>query len=223
MYQELGNDKEMGKHEVTKIIMEQLQHHSNTTGTSPPESANATVVKFIRQQDTIGWKHIFFGRIANSMKEITQPGTTEPQTTNTGLRWTKRIIQHIWDTFLQLWANRNNFLYNDQQTTTKTRQKERLVERVKHCFRQQYEVNINDRKKIFYKEEEQIMKEDPRFIKAWLKLSERIIRTNKIEAKNIRRERVLMEQYFKWHPPTQRPKKRRKISGSHQKQDLKPD
>jgi hypothetical protein len=46
---------------------------------------------------------------------------------------------------------------------------------------------------------------------------------NKIEAKNIRRERVLMEQYFKWHPPTQRPKKRRKISGSHQKQDLIPD
>jgi recombinational DNA repair protein (RecF pathway) len=65
------------------------------------------------------------------------------------------------------------------------------------------------------------MQEDARYIKAWLRLSERIIKTNRLESKKNRKEKALMEQYFKWHPPTQGPKKRRKLS--HQKQDLKPD
>jgi hypothetical protein len=67
------------------------------------------------------------------------------------------------------------------------------------------------------------MKKDPRFIKAWLKLSERFIRTNKNEAKHHSQEKGMMEQYFKWHPPNKKSHKRRKLKTLHQKQDIHPD
>jgi hypothetical protein len=222
MYHKLKNDKSMGEHEITTILIGQLQeNHQEPGNTNTAECSNPTVARFVRNQHTIGWKHIFDGRIAKSMTEITVPGTSDPQKANMGQRWTKQLIQCIWDTVLLLWTNRNNILYNDHQKTQNERQRERLEERVIRCYSKQNDKAASDRTKNFYKERELLMQEDARYSKAWLRFSERIIKTNKLESKKNRKEKALMEQYFKWHPPTQRPTKRRKIS--HKKQDLKPD
>jgi hypothetical protein len=221
MYHNLKTDISTGGHEITKIIIGQLQENHQDPGSTNTESSDPKVARFVRNQHTIGWKHIFYGRIAQSMTEITVPGTSDPPKANMGQRWTKQIIQCIWDTVLLLWTNRNNLLYNDHQKTQNERQREHLEERVIRCYSKQNDIAASDRTKKFYKEREQIMQEDACYIKAWLRLSERIIKTNKLKSKKNRKEKALMEQYFKWHPPTQRPKKRRKIS--HKKQDLKPD
>jgi hypothetical protein len=68
-----------------------------------------------------------------------------------------------------------------------------------------------------------LMKEDPRFIQAWLTLGERIVWVHKKEAKKPNRSQFMMEQDVQWHPPphTQRHKPRK--TTRHQKQDLRPD
>jgi hypothetical protein len=67
------------------------------------------------------------------------------------------------------------------------------------------------------------MKEDPRFIQAWLKIGERIIRVHKKEAAKPNKARRMMEQYVKWHPPSQSHKPKPRQNPRHQKQDLQPD
>jgi hypothetical protein len=52
-------------------------------------------------------------------------------------------------------------------------------------------------------------------------MAERIIRVNKKEQKFRRQESVLMENYFKWHPPLKL--KQTHQTKKHQKNDLKPD
>jgi hypothetical protein len=121
---------------------------------------------------------------------------------------------------LQLWNNRNKLLYEESHGTAQERQRERLTQRVERCFKYSERSPIADWTKLFYKEKDDLMMEDPRYIAAWLKLSERIINVNKKEQARQKRERTLMENYFKWHPPTHPKRKtsRKKLN----KHDTKP-
>jgi hypothetical protein len=138
-----------------------------------------------------------------------------------GEKWTRRLIQTIWDTFLQLWQNRNSIIYSDMNGNIMERKRERLIVKVERCFQKMDQLTADDRRKIFTKDKEELMKDHPRFIAAWLKLADRIIRVNEREQANHRQESHLMENYFQWKPPKKATQKRRKIS--HQKNDLKPD
>jgi hypothetical protein len=123
---------------------------------------------------------------------------------------------------LHLWTNRNSILYNDQHKDRQTTQKERLWQKVESCYQYEEKLSITDRQRIFYKDREELRNEDHRFIKAWQKVARRIIRVSKLECAKQYREKTMMEQYFKWHPPPNK-KKQKKSRVRHQKQDLKPD
>jgi hypothetical protein len=66
------------------------------------------------------------------------------------------------------------------------------------------------------------MAENPNYIKAWVRLATRIIRTCKKENKHRTGSHIMMEQYLKWNPPD-KTKKRPRKGKQHLKQDLKPD
>jgi hypothetical protein len=59
-----------------------------------------------------------------------------------------------------------------------------------------------DKEKIFYKDVKVMLQEDTRYIRAWLKLAQRVFSVAKKEQAKPRNERKLMEQYFAWRPPT---------------------
>jgi hypothetical protein len=133
-----------------------------------------------------------------------------------------RIIQNIWETFLQLWTNRNSIIDDDQNKDRQMIQTERLWQQVESCHQHEEKLSITDRQRIFYKDIEELRTEDHQFIKAWLKITRRIIRVSKLEFAKQYREKTMMEQYFKWHPPSNK-NKQKKSRVRHQKQDLKPD
>jgi hypothetical protein len=81
------------------------------------------------------------------------------------------------------------------------------------------QLKTEDRNRIFIKDKHELMKDNPQFIAAWLKLAERIIRVNKRDQANHRQESHL--NYFQWKPSTNATQKQRKVC--HQKNDLKPD
>jgi hypothetical protein len=57
------------------------------------------------------------------------------------------------------------------------------------------------RNKIFHIDKQQhIIQEDPLYIRAWLKIYERIIKTVKQEQAQRNTERIFMDNYFNWQP-----------------------
>jgi hypothetical protein len=58
-----------------------------------------------------------------------------------------------------------------------------------------------DRDKIYTKSQDELMQENPTYIKSWVKLATRIIRTSKKENRKKTGQKLMMEQYFQWHPP----------------------
>jgi hypothetical protein len=61
--------------------------------------------KWIRQQNAIGWRHIAFGRLATALTEMISSILQEQGIESwlvSGEKWTRRLIQTIWDAFLQL-------------------------------------------------------------------------------------------------------------------------
>jgi hypothetical protein len=61
-------------------------------------------------------------------------------------------------------------------------------------------LDTSDREKIFYKDREQMLQEDTRYIKAWLKLAQRAFSVAKKEQAAPSNSRKLMETYFAWQP-----------------------
>lgn len=138
----------------TEIIVEGLLS-SKVNDWAPSESNLADdITRFVKEQTEIGWQHIYYGRFAKSMSNISKDDDDEVKI---GDRWTKRIIITIWTTLLQLWSNQNGIIYNAHTTIMLEQKRERLTARVQECYNQRYTIKINDQAKIFYKDQEQLM------------------------------------------------------------------
>jgi hypothetical protein len=55
-----------------------------------------------------------------------------------------RIIQNIWETFLQLWTNRNSIIDDDQNKDRQMIQTERLWQQVESCHQHEEKLSITD-------------------------------------------------------------------------------
>jgi hypothetical protein len=58
-----------------------------------------------------------------------------------------------------------------------------------------------DQDKVFYREADDLLKEDHRYIKSWLRLTERTLRIAKKETEKNSNSRQMMENFFRWKPP----------------------
>jgi hypothetical protein len=202
----------MGKQITTKWILGKLNNsEDDDQQIQGTEQAKKSANTFYKDQEAIGWQHIYFGRIATILAKIcTNTGQEGNNTEDTcGEKWTKRLIGIIWNTTLQLWQNRNGIIYNTKHENQVECKQEHLAERVERCYRYRDHLKINDREKIFMRDKNQLMMEEPRFIKAWIKIAERIIKVTKSEKNKQSRERTMMETYFQWQPSNPKPRKKR--------------
>jgi hypothetical protein len=213
------------RRELIHAITEGISHGiSDSQWTADYIYDNKKINKWITEQNQIGWSQLINGRLAQSLTQAISDILKNQGTESWYLsaeKWTRRLIQIFWDTMLQLWNNRNKILYDGTQVSTQERQRERLHQRVERCFDFRDRLTAVDRDKLFQLDKEDLMQEDPRHISAWLKLTERIIKVTKKEQARHNRERTLMENYFKWHPPTQA--KKRPSRKKRTKNDIKPD
>jgi hypothetical protein len=64
---------------------------------------------------SIGWHHIIFGRIATSLTTTISLALQEQGIESwfiSGEKWSRRLIQIIWGTFLHHWKSRNSIIYD---------------------------------------------------------------------------------------------------------------
>jgi hypothetical protein len=140
-----------------------------------------------------------------------------------GVRWTKMFHRSIWNTILKLWKNRNDIIYNKNKAETESSIQETLQQCVIKCYDTYNNLPVTDRNLIFDRNIEDILREDKRHIAAWLRIAERIIKTVKRESKAPNKASTLMEQYFSWHQPHTKARKKERKKQSQWKQDLRPD
>jgi hypothetical protein len=194
--------------------------------TPPTLSKDKELNDCVQDQTRIGWQQILFGRISckiTSYIETNLRSKGVEKWKNTGEKWTTRMIQNIWDTLLTLWSHRNNLIFNNQETAKSEVLRQRLRTKVDRYYQYAEKLTVTDRQKLFQKEKEELISEDPRYINAWLKLAARIIRASKREtSKLMYREQTLMEKFFNWNP-VNRPRTRKKTKRKSFKEDLKPD
>jgi hypothetical protein len=86
------------------------------------------------------------------------------------------------------------------------RQQERLEIRVSRCYTFKDAMKRDDREKIFYMEEQDLIWQDHRFIKSWIRLAERLIRTVKRQELIKSNKSRLMENYVHWQPRSNKKK-----------------
>jgi hypothetical protein len=221
------DSKGKGHKGLNDIIIASMKFSINEPNWEPDATGQPDLDRCIRDQSKIGWPQLYKGRIA---KTITQYMERHYRTNNndnwqySGESWTRKLIQCLWDALLALWKQRNDIIHDTQLETKSIQQKRKLEARIDRCYTFHDELMLQDRSKIFYKSKEELLQEDPRYITAWLRISERIIRIHRKEKKKTTKERTMMEQYFKWHPPERSGKKVKPTARQrYSKNDLKPD
>jgi hypothetical protein len=208
--------------ELLHIIAESFQESIKEPGWEP-QPTQSKMFPFVKQQTTIGWQHLLFGRISKTLANNIALDDKENKTNNPATKGkTRYIIKTIWDTFLALCQQRNEIVHENQTTTKTERQRQALQLRVQRCYDFKSQLRHTDQQKLFKLEHTEMMQEDPQKIKAWTRVAERIIKTSKREQEQTTNQQgKFMEQYFKWHPPEKSIK--RPHSRQRHKQDLHPD
>jgi hypothetical protein len=191
-----------GNPEMNKLIETALcKSAADTTWKPTKDNHHSDLHQCIKQQNKIGWHHLFKGRMA---KEWTRFMETHYRKINadskkySGERWGKLLLINIWSTTLELWATRNEVIHGTQQLQEQSTEKQRLESRVRKIFENAHMLENQDRHKIFYNSIDEMLLEDSRYLKAWIKMAQRVMAAAKKEAKVPRNAQKLMESYFSW-------------------------
>jgi hypothetical protein len=92
------------------------------------------------------------------------------------------LLWNIWNMVLKLWENRNENIYGKQhQQDQCTEQQQQLHHRVCKYNEMRDSLEHNDKEKIFYKDLEEMLQEDSKYLKAWLKLAQMVFSVAKRE------------------------------------------
>jgi hypothetical protein len=146
----------------------------------------------IAEQNEIGWKQIYYGRIAKEMitamdnhyREV----TTDELTYN-GERWARKMIRAIWDTVLELWRTRNEIINHIDSREKEIQRKEKWENRVRKCYSFKDKLRHGEtRSRWFTDTIEELLQKDARQIETWTKAMERIISITKREQKTPKRK-----------------------------------
>jgi hypothetical protein len=108
----------------------------------------STFAKWIREQNSIGCHHIIFGRIATSLTATISFALQDQGIESwfiSSEKWSRRLIQITWDTFLQLWKIRNSIIYDADNGNIMDQRRERLIAKVNQCYQHMDQLPIADR------------------------------------------------------------------------------
>jgi hypothetical protein len=220
------NGRQGGNPTINHIIQKVLLTAAQTSTLTVELSGDPQIDRWIKDQNKIGWENILYGRTAQSLETAmeTHFRSKENDTRQeTGNKWVRTLIHKIWDVFLILWSQRNEIIHGKQADNRSQREHQFLEARVDRCYEFEHQLRAEDRAKIFFKTRDELLQEDARYVRAWIKLCERIIRVHKKETTGKSREGQFMENFFQWKQIPEPTRVKKKAHTPHQKQDLRPD
>jgi hypothetical protein len=223
LYYRLANELNVSE-ETKEMISNTIINSAKDQGWRPKiETRDNILRKGIEDQSRIGWHQVLYGRMAKAFVVCLASVDNLSNPCASSETHGRKLIRAIWDTFLLLWQQWNEVVHGTTLESRKMAETKALEMKVNQCYECQYILPINDRQRIFQTSREDKLQEEPRNIKSWIRMANRIIQTNKQELKKEQGQRKLMENYFKWNPPDQRRHHNNTSRKQHRKHNLKPD
>jgi hypothetical protein len=230
------------QHKISQHLEKSLHDHGNSELTNLLEiglisctdqewTANLDYVskewkEAIREQNEIGWIHLYRGRVARSMIQAMNEHYSSLGVNSkkyTGERWAKRLIHNIWKTVLELWTNRNELIHDKESSLKEAIIREKTSTRIQRCYDFKELLNAKERQQWFSTSMEELLGQDRKFLVAWLTIVERLIRIVRREQKARPPASKIMERFLNitqgqhYQRNTQKPRARSFI------QEMNPD
>jgi hypothetical protein len=160
---------------VTNLIIEALRPAMLDPLWTPTDAhMTKETKKGIRDQNKIRWQHIVRRRFARS---LTQFGQTNKD------HILRRNLHLIWDTILTLWRQRNEIVHQQVYEDRTERNKQKLEAKIELCYAHLDRMSATNQDHIFIKDKAEILQEDKKYIKTWIRMAEQKIRVSKREEK----------------------------------------
>jgi hypothetical protein len=126
-----------------------------------PLTVGSTMQKGLSAQARVGWFQIANGRLAKEfILCLSAVGKTINPKASAEMHG-RKLVRAIWDSFLQLWKQRNKTVHGATEDAKKDAQSQAMALKVQRCYELRYIMPINDRQRLFQISEEERLKEDP--------------------------------------------------------------
>jgi hypothetical protein len=126
-----------GNSELTNLLEIGLISCTNREWTANLDYVSKEWKEAIREQNEIGWIHLYRGRIARTMIQAMNEHYSSLGVNSkkyTGERWAKRLIHNIWKTVLELWTNRNELIHDKESSLKEAIIREKTSTRIQRCY-----------------------------------------------------------------------------------------
>ena len=111
--------------DLQHAIFQRLEEWRNDTPRRTIHTSNRLLREAVRQQDLIGWWSFLQGRITQKFEQVMEEHYKQIHTKKKHNKWTRQLIQQMWELQRQLWEHRNDIEHNEmtpakhQQLTVK--------------------------------------------------------------------------------------------------------
>jgi hypothetical protein len=215
-----------GNSEIWNILEVGLESSTAGEWTADIKFVSPEWKEAIKEQNEIGWVHMYKGRIGNKLLQAVAEHYKElglNQMSYNGERWAKKLITNIWKTILELWSTRLEILHDTDKVGKERLRKEKLKTRIQRCYEYSDRLLANERQKWFSKDIEDVLQQDAKYLETWLQLVERIIRIAKREQKNRPLESKIMERFLNIGEQSINTQRQQQRNPRSLAQDMNPD
>ena len=180
---------------LSKILIEGVHLWFTSDNTLMPNQYPVKYRQLIRQQNRIGWRQLFNGRLsrewANLQNDYIYVRHQRLQETHqsaqkdgaystlsdrrNGLTWTAAIIQEIWDRWFELWAMRNADVHGNDQQTRHTHQESNNIARLQTIYDNRGSLEPRVRDELLYTTMEEHLEKSRHTLHNWLAVHEATI------------------------------------------------
>ena len=118
------------KPELQYAIFQRLEEWHDNKPHRPMHITNRLLREAVQQQDLIGWWSSLQGQISQKFERIMEEHYKQILTRKKHNKWTRTLIQQIWELQRQLWEHRNN-VEHTQMTPAKQQQLDIMMARAR--------------------------------------------------------------------------------------------
>jgi hypothetical protein len=137
-----------GNSEVLNILEIGLSESITHQWTASPSRVSTKWKQGIKDQNAIGWRQLYNGRISLSIIKTMDNHYSElglnPMQHN-GKRWAIRLIVNLWSTILELWKTRNEIIHDKESRMENSIRKEKIKCRILRSFELRDVIPCSDR------------------------------------------------------------------------------
>jgi len=111
-------------------IFQRLKEWHDNKPCRPVHTTNRLLREAVQQQDLIGWWSFLQGRITQKFERAMEEHYKQITTKKKHNKWTRKLIQQIWELQRQLWEHHNN-IEHTEMTPAKQQQLDVMMARAR--------------------------------------------------------------------------------------------